>query len=327
MALHDVGYRSWTGQLAGPWNRWAAIADMGIRGAIKSRWVTRMLFLAWMPAVWFGAGFFFWEQAVHHPEWRRSAQMFMMGVVNEPVLANAFGENDLAEGRHQVWAWLLQSFFRNSQAIVMVLIVGVIAPPLISQDVRSRAFLLYFSRPLLPRDYMLGKSTVVWTYLMLVSTLPAICLYALGVFLSPELDVVQTTWDLPFRVLLASVVLIIPTTSLALAYSSLTQESRFAAFAWFTTWILGWLSFSILESVEAIQYQQLNPNGPIDFQSPSPHGRWHFLSLYHTLGRVQAWAFGFVEFRDIWISATILIVITVVSTVILARQVSKPIRA
>lgn len=55
----------------------------------------------------------------------------------------------------------------------MVMVIGLIAPPMISQDVRSRAFLLYFSRPLTRGEYLLGKLASVWVYLSLISTLPA----------------------------------------------------------------------------------------------------------------------------------------------------------
>ena len=64
-----------------------------------------------------------------------------------------------------MWSWLLYTFLRYPQGGIMVLMVGIIAPPLISQDVRSRAFLLYFSRPLARWQYALGKLATVWFYL------------------------------------------------------------------------------------------------------------------------------------------------------------------
>ncbi len=69
---------------------------------------------------------------------------------------------DPSTARHEVWSLLLMTFFRYPQAVLMVLLVGMIAPPLISQDFRSRAFLLYFSRPITPVEYVFGKAMVVW---------------------------------------------------------------------------------------------------------------------------------------------------------------------
>lgn len=206
----------------------------------------------------------------------------------------------------------------------MVMVVGLIAPPLISQDVRSRAFLLYFSRPLTRGEYLLGKLASVWAYLAVISTLPALALYVLGVLLSPDLGVVSATWDLPFRIVAASLVLMLPTSILALCFSSLTQESRYAGFAWFAMWILGWFTYSVAASIEIAnaQFQQFQNGSPMELQQSS----WTHVSLYHTLGRVQSWVFGFADFRDVLVSALILIGVTVIALTILLRRISAPMR-
>ena len=134
-------------------------------------------------------------------------------------------QEELDQARHHVWAWLLQTLFRYPQGVLMVLVVGLVAPPLIAQDVRSRAFLLYFSRPLTRGEYILGKAAVVWCYLLLITTLPALTLYVMAVLFSPDLSVVEHTWDLPLRILAASAVLMIPTTAVALFFSSLTYNA------------------------------------------------------------------------------------------------------
>ena len=90
----------------------------------------------------------------------------------------------------------------------------------------------------------------------MISTVPALGLYLLGVLLSPNLNVVWETWDLPFRILAASAVLVVPTGSLALCLSSMTQETRYAGFAWFAVWILGWFTYVVMMLVEAFSTQQ-----------------------------------------------------------------------
>jgi hypothetical protein len=52
-----------------------------------------------------------------------------------------------------------------------------------------------------------------------------------------------------------------------------------------------------------------------------------YLSLYHTLGHVQSWVFGFAKFRDVAVSAALLVVITIASNVFLLRRISSPMRA
>ena len=117
-----------------------AICTIGVRRAWQSTWVRRLLFLAWLPALWFGLGFFLWEQAALYPEWGESLTPFLQAVPSTPEfdqIREAVRSGDFESGRHAHWAWLLQTFFRYPQAVLMVIVVGLIFPPLISQDTRS----------------------------------------------------------------------------------------------------------------------------------------------------------------------------------------------
>lgn len=325
--VNRLGYRGWSGALSSGGMRWMVISGVGIRRAWQSRWLRRMLFLAWLPAVWFGVGFFLWEQATLSPEWRQTLRPVLRGMPPTPEfneIREAVRSGNMESGRHTVWAWLLQSFFRYPQGVLMVMVIGLIAPPLISQDIRSRAFLLYFSRPLTRGEYLLGKLASLWVYLSLISTLPALALYLLGVLLSPNLSVVSATWELPLRILAASVVLMLPTSVLALCFSSLTQESRYAGFAWFAVWILGWFTYGAATSAEVMNAQRdaMRTGQPMVLEESS----WTHLSPYHTLGRVQSWVFGFSEFRDVRVSMGILIALTLIALGVLFHRISAPMR-
>lgn len=324
MPLHDLGYRNWDGRLAPSSTRWFVIAETGIRMAWKSSWLRRMLFFAWLPASYLGIGFFLYERSMQFPNARQVVANMMQAFPQDQEItekiSEALGinvhtatEEQLEEARHQIWAWLLHALFRYPQIYLMVMVVGLIAPALIAQDVRSRAFLLYFSRPLTRSEYILGKAAIVWCYLIIITTLPALALYVLGVLLSPELSVITYTWDLPLRIVAASAVLIIPTTAWALCFSSLTTESRYAGFAWFAVWILGWVTYAILAAFE--------------IRNPGEESQWKLVSLYHVLGDVQNWVFGFKDsFSDILYSALLLTVLTVIALVVLFRRVSSPMR-
>lgn len=339
--VNNLGYRGWDDERVSGWTRWWVITDVGVRRAWQSRWLRRMLVFAWLPAIWFGVGFFIWEQAALHSDWRQMLFPFLRGMPDTPEfdqLRDAIQTGDLEGSRHMVWAWLLQSFFRYPQAILMVMVVGVIAPPLVSQDIRSRAFLLYFSRPLTRAEYLFGKVASLWAYLAVISTLPALALYLMGVLLSPSLNVVSATWDLPLRIIGASVVLMLPTSVLAICFSSLTQESRYAGFAWFAIWILGWFTYGAATSAdafnagnEAFQAQRDDrPNRPRRRFARSmfeiQESRWTHLSLYHTLGRVQRWMFGFAEFKDVMVSTAILVALTLTSLAVTYYRISAPMR-
>ncbi len=219
------------------------------------------------------------------------------------LVKDALRDPDVA--RNDVWAYLLMRFFQYPQGLLMVMVVGLIAPQLISNDVRSRAFLSYFSRPINRVDYMVGKSAVVWCYLALITTAPALVLYFIGVSLSPNWSVVFDTWDLPLRILLASILLLIPATSLALMFSSLTSETRYAQYAWYAVWAMGMVAYLVL----------LNTGQT-----------WSQVSLFHILWIVQGWVFGLEDWDAAFMPLMILLAMTVGSLIILTRRVSAPMR-
>jgi ABC-2 type transport system permease protein len=305
--IHDVGYRSWESGTSGPLWRWTVIAGAGMRLVWKNQWLRRMLFLAWLPAAALGLAIFGYEQSFERRE-LRNAIPFVLDQLPLSDTALSAWYLDAAAARHHVWALLLLTYFRYPQAVLMVLLVGMIAPPLISQDFRSHAFLLYFARPITPLEYVWGKATVIWSYLAIVTTVPALVLYVAGVLLSPSMSVVLDTWDIPLRIVAASAILLIPTTSLALFFSSLTTESRYAGFSWFAMWGLGWAAYTYLNTL-------------------SLGRRWSMISLYHVLGHVQAWVFGLAPNRDdVSAAATLLVMLTILPLIVLLARVAAPMR-
>jgi hypothetical protein len=240
------------------------------------------------------------------------------GQFQRPDLAAAI-RDDPSLVRHEIWSSLIFTHFRYPQLIVMVILVGLIAPRLICYDLRSKAYLQYFSRPLSPIEYILGKSAVIWFFLVMIATVPALMLYVIGVMLSTELSVIAETWDLPLRILAATGVLVIPTTALAMCYSSFTTESRYSTFAWFATWVMGFVAYQILT------YAPMNAGpGPPGSWEPFEVDvdRWRLLSPYHTLGNVQSWVFD-LEATDasIWPSIVVLLAITIAGTWIVRRRI------
>lgn len=309
MPIHDLGYRAWQGErLPGALRFWPITAT-GVRLAWQSRPLRRLMFFAWLPALYMAFAFFFFEQGWNHAVYNL--------IPGSPAMKTPFSlQSGVPEAirrtqRHEFWSGLLWVFFRYPQALLMVIVVGLVAPPLVAQDVRTRAFLLYFSRPLARAEYVLGKVLVVWFYLAMITTVPALLLYVLAVMLSPDLSVLAYTWDLPLRVLGASLVLGIPTTLLALAFSSLSSETRYATFAWFTVWALGFATYLMMVA-------NLGPN---------LNPRWVLVSLYHALAPLQGWVFGVEKrFADVLPSAIELAVVAVLAWVVLFRRVSAPMR-
>ena len=331
MPIHDLGYRGWQGKRLPAWTHWLVIAGTGIKIALRSQWIRRTVLLSWMPAFTLAVVFFAYEQANENQVLQRapSEEIMLRSLRNSPlqmdpdleVLVRGLRNSDVSEGRHMDWSWLFTSFFKYSQGAMMLLLVGLIAPPLISKDVRTRAFLMYFSKPIGRLEYILGKISVPAFFVAGITIIPGMLLYVFGVLLAPDFSVVLDTWDMPLRIVAASLVTILPTCSLALMFSSLTSESRFAGFAWFAMWTLGggaWLIiYFVLEEQARIKEMNLMH---VD-------SNFSMLSLYHTIGKAQRWIFGLEpNFLEVLPSLGLLAGLTVFALLVLWRRVSAPIR-
>ena len=265
MPLHDVGYRPWRGTLRGPGSAVAVIAMTGIRLAWTSRWLRRAVFFAWSPALVFAASFFAFEQAIQEGRleaMRESARagrnldgVGMLGTVLADTLGvrrHGNGPLRVDETRRTVWSRLLLAFMRVPQAVLLAVVIGLVAPTLVSRDLRAKAWLFYFTRPVGRTEYILGKAATIAVLVVAITMLPALALWVMGVLVSPSIRVAAATCDLPLRILGSSLVLAVPTVLLALAYSSLTAESRIASFAWFATWIACWIAHSALLTADGL---------------------------------------------------------------------------
>jgi hypothetical protein len=267
MPLHEVGYRAWRGRLLGPLAVVVVIATTGIALAWTSRWLRRAVLFAWSPALVFGASFFAFEQAVEEGRFaaieegvRNGRNLDGVGLPGT-VLADALGGSaldpsglprDLDSTRHLVWSRLLLAFMRAPQAVLLAVVVGLVAPTLVSRDLRAKAWLVYFTRPVGRTEYVLGKCLILVVLIGGITLLPGLALWGVGVLVSPSVRVALATCDLPLKVLASSLAVAVPTVLVALAYSSLTSESRIASFAWFATWAACWIAHGALTTADAV---------------------------------------------------------------------------
>ena len=351
MPIHDVGYRPWQGELTPVRGRWKIIAKNGIRLAFRSRWVRRLMFACWLPAIFMGIAFFVVEKVgmeeleknraylnlvekiEENPELQDEMELEELQEIAERLPDEPFFEpirtallsDDPTQIRRSLWSSMMLSFMRYTQGMIALLIVGMIVPPLISQDVRSRAFLVYFSKPIHRVEYMVGKLAVPFFYLFVAVGIPCLIIFFMAVLFSPSIEVLYDTWDIPLRILLATMVIIIPSSCLALMFSSLTQESRIAAFAWFSVWAVGAVAWMVIYVANAVS-QAAAQN--VDFEDVSFDSQWSLVSLYSTMGKVENWLFGLeTSFISVLPSIVTLAAVSIFSLAVLYRQISAPIRA
>jgi ABC-2 type transport system permease protein len=104
---------------------------------------------------------------------------------------------------------------------------------LIANDLRTGAILVYLSRPLTRRDYVIGKLGVLLALNLAVTLLPGAFLYLIALGLAPDQF---WTWSLAWigpAVVLYSLVVSLVMSLIALAVSSLSRSARVAGLSFF----------------------------------------------------------------------------------------------
>jgi ABC-2 type transport system permease protein len=118
--------------------------------------------------------------------------------------------------------------FLNQQIVFTLLLSIFGGAGLIANDLRTGAILVYLSRPLTRRDYVLGKLGVLLALTLSVTLVPGLLLYAIALALAPELFL---KWSLAWigpAILLHSIEMTLSVSLLALAVSSLSRSARVA---------------------------------------------------------------------------------------------------
>lgn len=254
MPIYELGYRHWEGTLRPPIARWWAITRTGMALAFRSKILKRILFAAWMPLLYY-APLFFAIGYVTDPTRDIASRGFwaqmVAGFVGEELAGRLL--TDPESLRPVAWSMAYHYFFSVFQSFFTMIVVAIVGPPLIAHDVRSKAFLLYFSKPITRWEYLFGKSAVALLYVGLITLAPGLLLYGISIVLSPSIGALAQTSGMIVKIVAASLVIALPSTLIVMCLSSLTGETRFATFAWIAICLIGEVAHALLWEVARIR--------------------------------------------------------------------------
>jgi ABC-2 type transport system permease protein len=197
MPIYDQGYRRREGRRPLRSIRFWPVTREALRLILARRAFLALLAVAWLPFV------------------VRVIQIYIVTQVPEagrvlPVDGRMFGE------------------FLNQQIGFVVLLTIFGGAGLIANDLRTGAILVYLSRPLTRRDYVLGKLSVLLLLNLAVTVVPGLLLYATGLALAPgQFRKWELAWIAPFIVLHAMLISAV-VGLLGLAISALSRSARVA---------------------------------------------------------------------------------------------------
>jgi ABC-2 type transport system permease protein len=246
MPIFDQGYQHWSGELSGHAGRWLTITRHGVRVALSSRWTRLALIVSLLPAIVLACVLCIWSLLERQSELIATILPLISSFLDKPILV---GPRDF---RVEIWT-LCYSYFLLTELRFSMLLILLVGPNLISQDLRLNALPLYFSRPLRRIDYFVGKLGVIAAFLGMVIIVPSIIAYVLGMLFSLDITILRDT----FGILLASVcyglLIVISAGTLILALSSLSRNSRYVALMWIGIWFVSGTVAGILTTVDHVQ--------------------------------------------------------------------------
>lgn len=252
MPIFDQGYQHWSGKLSSHAWRWLAITRRGVRTALRRRSVRFALFVAWIPAIALVTALCLWGLVERQSVLIESVKPLLAPLLGQPILA---GPRDF---RVEIWTLAFHYFLSCELWFSMVLVL-LVGPNLISQDLRYNALPLYLSRPLRRMDYFAGKLGVIVALLTAVMIVPALVAYLLGLLFSLDITIVRDTIGILLSAVVYGIVISFSLGMLMLALSSLTRNSRYVALMWMGLWILSSMVSTILGIID--QEQRLHAAG------------------------------------------------------------------
>ncbi len=245
MPIFDQGYQHWSGMLHSHAWRWLAITRHGVRVALTNRWLKSALFISWLPAFALAAMLCAWGLLEQKSELILSIAP-LLGFLDQAMLI------DPRAHRMEVWT-LSYTYFMLTELRFSMLLILIVGPNLISQDLRYNALPLYLSRPLRRFDYFLGKLGVIVAFLGAVTIVPAVIAYVLGLLFSLDLSIVRETFPLLLASIAYGLVISVSAGMLILALSSLSRNSRYVALFWLAVWLGTSAVSGVLQSVDMAQ--------------------------------------------------------------------------
>ncbi len=213
MPIHDQSYRRYGGAKAALGRSWTVIAKAGIMNMIRKRSFMGLLLFAWFPFV------------------IRAVQIYF---------ASNYAQ---VEALMAPDAKMFRDFLEQQDFFVFVMTIYVGAG-LIANDRRANALQIYLSKPLLRSEYIAGKAAVLFTFIMLVTWLPAILLLILQVVFKGSFEFMRANLFLFPAITVGALLQALVATFTMLALSSLSKSSRYvgilyAGIIFFTAAIYG----------------------------------------------------------------------------------------
>jgi ABC-2 type transport system permease protein len=195
MPIHDQSYRHYGGGKTLPGRSWTVIAWAGIKTLIRKRMFMGLLIFALSP--------------------------FLVRAVQMWISANYPQASILAPTPETFRQFLEQ------QGFFVFVITVYVGAGLIANDRRANALQIYLSKPLMRSEYIVGKLAVLFSFLLLVTFVPAMLLLLLKVVFDGSPAFLKNNVFLIPAITVGSLLQVTLAAFTMLALSSLSKSARY----------------------------------------------------------------------------------------------------
>jgi ABC-2 type transport system permease protein len=212
MPIHDQGYRRYGGRRVPRGRAWLIIARTGVRTLIGRRAFIALLLVSWVPFV------------------VRAVQLYAAAYLPQAAFLAPTPETFRQ--------------FLSQQEVFLFFITVYAGAGLIANDRRANALQIYLSKPLTRAEYICGKLTILFAFLLFVTWVPAVLLLVVQILFAGNFTFLWNNLYLFPAITLFSFIQALTVALAMLALSSLSRSSRYvgilyAALLFFTQAIYG----------------------------------------------------------------------------------------
>jgi ABC-type transport system involved in multi-copper enzyme maturation permease subunit len=225
--VREKGYSHWDGTLSERRYPWWPITRTGIRLAFRKKAFKFVFAGAFMPSFIALVGLYISERL----------EDFKALVRSNEALINV---------NPKYFKTILTS---DGLLFLIILVLSFAGAGLISDDLKHNSLQLYFSRPLSKRDYLLGKMSVIFFFVLILTAVPGLLLVIFKMIFAGSFKFFLDYPWLPLSILGYSVLLTVFFAFYVLLLSASTKNTRYATILVFATYIFSDVLFGILMGI------------------------------------------------------------------------------
>ena len=233
--IREKGYSHWDGTLVERKFPWWPITRTGILLTFRKKQFKFFFTFSFLPAVVFLVGIYISERLEDFKFMFQGSEKFLN--VN-PAFFKTYFTND----------FLL---------FMMVMLLVFAGAGLISDDLKHNALQLYFARPLGKKDYLLGKASVVFFFILLLTLVPGLLFIVFKLIFSGSFKFLADYPWLILSVIGYSVLLTVFFAFYTLLLSSLSKNRRYVTILIFAVYIFSDIIFGIFFGIFRSPYVAL----------------------------------------------------------------------